>query len=377
MMRNLGLSLLLFSAGLVATVCVLAERNAAAEEMPTKVRVGLVKSLFHDVPEPVVQIVMRPFKAFLEAQTGATGEIVVTADSAILAQQLKDDQVQIAVFHGFEFAWAKQKNPQLKALVLAVNQTPTQRAVLVVRKDCKAECCGDLKGQTLAYCQMNREHCKLFLENRCIKCGTAPDKFYAEVTSPADCEDALDSVVDGTAQATVVDGGARGVQDQQAGPCQAAQSASAIGSISGWRDCVQSRGRQPGCRRTLQTGFAGCQSDWRRARNCLRCAGSRASKHCRLTMSRCSSILQRRIRPRRPSERLATIGLCHFWRAGSVSDRRSSNLRSLTLPARQMCIQPAHLYVNKNTPSTAVVRKARLRNSLSINPLLNCSLIRN
>jgi ABC-type phosphate/phosphonate transport system substrate-binding protein len=186
----------------------LATKTEAGDDAPKKVRVGLVKSLFHDAPEPVVMIVMRPFKTFLEAQTGATGELVLSPDAETLGQDLKDDKVQIGVFHGFEFAWAKQKTPQLKALVLAVNDNPLQHAVLVVRKDCKAEECCDLKGQTLAYPAMNREHCKLFLENRCVKSGCGAKKFYAEVTAPAGCEDALDDVFDGKAQATVIDAAA-------------------------------------------------------------------------------------------------------------------------------------------------------------------------
>ncbi len=206
MTRKLGWSLLLGVAALSATVFALSARVEAAEEAPKKVRVGLVKSLFHDAPDAVVQIVMRPFKTFFEAQTGSASEVVVSPDAETLGRHLNDDKVQIGVFHGYEFAWAKQKNPQLKALVLAVNETPIQHAHLVVRKDCKAEACCDLKGLTIAYPLINREHCKLFLNNRCVKPGTKPELFYAAVIGPADSEDALDSVVDGSAQAAVVDG---------------------------------------------------------------------------------------------------------------------------------------------------------------------------
>jgi ABC-type phosphate/phosphonate transport system substrate-binding protein len=207
MNQKLGMCVCL-CAGVVAAVLVtMPLRAKAGDDAPTKkVKVGLVKSLFKDMPEAVVQIVMRPFKAFLEAQTGSTGEIVLSGDAETLGQQLTDDKVQIGVFHGYEFAWAKQKNPQLKVIVLAVNENPVQHALLVVRKDCTAESCEDLKGQKLAVPRLTREHCKLFLENRCVKAGTAPDKFYGEVTAPLDSEDALDCVVDGTAQATVVDG---------------------------------------------------------------------------------------------------------------------------------------------------------------------------
>jgi ABC-type phosphate/phosphonate transport system substrate-binding protein len=207
MNQKLGMSVFLCVAMWISFLVVIPLRAKAGEEAAAKkVKVGLVKSLFKDAPEAVVQIVMRPFKAFLEAQTGSTGEIVLSGDAETLGQQLSDDKVQIGVFHGYEFAWAKQKNPQLKVIVLAVNENPIQHALLVVRKDCKAEDYCDLKGTTLAVPRLTREHCKLFLENRCVKSGTAPKEFYAEVTSPLDSEDALDCVVDGTSQATVVDG---------------------------------------------------------------------------------------------------------------------------------------------------------------------------
>jgi ABC-type phosphate/phosphonate transport system substrate-binding protein len=205
MMRKLSFILLLCAAGSSAILCTLPAPVEAGDDVPKKVRVGLVKTLFRDAPEPVVMIVMRPFKTFLEAQTGSSGEIVVSPDADTLGQSLKDDKVQIGVFHGYEFAWAKQKNPGLKALVLAVNVNTVQHAVLVVRQDCKAQDCCDLKGQVLAYPAMNREHCKMFLENRCVKSGTAPKNFYSEMTAPGNCEEALDWVVDGDAKATVID----------------------------------------------------------------------------------------------------------------------------------------------------------------------------
>jgi len=207
MNQKLAMCLFLSVAALAAFWVAMPLRAKEGGETPAKkVKVGLVKSLFKDAPEAVVQIVMRPFKAFLEAQTGSAGEIVLTCDAETLGQQLVDNKVQIGVFHGYEFAWAKQKNPQLQVIVLAVNENPIQHALLVVHKDCNAESYCDLKGQTLAFPRLTREHCKLFLENRCVKSGAAPDKFYAEVTAPLDSEDALDCVVDGTAQATIVDG---------------------------------------------------------------------------------------------------------------------------------------------------------------------------
>jgi ABC-type phosphate/phosphonate transport system substrate-binding protein len=168
-------------------------------------RIGLITSLFPDTPEGLIQVLMRPLKALLEAQTGLTGEVVPVKGAEALGQNLTEDKVQLAVFHGVEFGWARLKHPGLKPLVIAVNQHRRLHAHLVVRQDCKAECVADLKGKTLALPKLSREHCRLFLERRCVPPGTCPQKFFAQVTTPMDNEEALDSVVDGTAQAAVID----------------------------------------------------------------------------------------------------------------------------------------------------------------------------
>jgi ABC-type phosphate/phosphonate transport system substrate-binding protein len=178
---------------------------AGEDARPSTVRIGLVSSLFRDTPEPIVQIAMRPFKSILEAQTGVTGQIVAGGGAVELGGQLKDDQVQLAVFHGIEFAWARQKQPTLKPLLIAVNRYHDLHALLVVRKDGKAAGCDDLKGQAVALPRLSREHCHLFLERRCTPADSTPDKNFSKVTSPSTAEDALDDVVDDEVQAAVID----------------------------------------------------------------------------------------------------------------------------------------------------------------------------
>jgi ABC-type phosphate/phosphonate transport system substrate-binding protein len=177
-----------------------------AEEMKVStIRIGVIASLFRNTPEPLMQVMMRPFKALLEMQTGVTGQVVAGGDAEHLGQKLKEDQVQLGVFHGVEFAWARLKNPSLKPLILAVNGKRALHALLVVRKECKATTCADLKGKAVALPQLTREHCRLFLERRCVAPGQTPSQFFSQVTSPADTEDALDSVVNGQAQGAIVD----------------------------------------------------------------------------------------------------------------------------------------------------------------------------
>src|SRR5262249_11857952 len=122
-----------------------------------------------------------------------------------LAGRLKDDKVELGIFHGVEFAWARQKEPSLKALLVAVNQRRDARAELVVRKDAGYSGPEDLKGQAVALPRFSHEHCRLFLRRRCAPPDATPEKYFSQVTAPVTDEDALDDVVDGAVQAAVVD----------------------------------------------------------------------------------------------------------------------------------------------------------------------------
>jgi ABC-type phosphate/phosphonate transport system substrate-binding protein len=170
------------------------------------VRIGLIASLFSDVPEPTVMAMMQPLGALMEAHTGVSGELVSCGDAENLGQQLTEDKVQLGVFHGIEFAWARQKHPELRPLVIAVNQQHHLRAHLIVRANGKIANLGDLQGKALAFPHASREHSQLFLRRRCQEFKKEPANFFAKITNPANAEDALDDLVDGAVQACVIDG---------------------------------------------------------------------------------------------------------------------------------------------------------------------------
>jgi ABC-type phosphate/phosphonate transport system substrate-binding protein len=77
---------------------------------------------------------------------------------------------------------------------------------VVVRKDSLIAKAADLKGKKLALAHRTREHCRLFIERRCCPSGTETKGFFSQIIAPADQEEALDSVVNGNSEATVVDG---------------------------------------------------------------------------------------------------------------------------------------------------------------------------
>lgn len=202
MIRRLGLALPgLLLASLLFSV-------HATETTPARkpVRIGTISTLFRDVPDAIARAVTQPFAQFLEAQTGCVGEVVTIATADELGRQLSENQVQLAVFHGFEFAWAKQKYPELQPLVIAINQQRNLHACLVVRQDCAVSGFGDLHSKSLALPRGSREHSRLFLHRGCQACGRETVSHLARMTTPASIEEALEDVVDGSVQATVVDG---------------------------------------------------------------------------------------------------------------------------------------------------------------------------
>ncbi len=172
---------------------------------PEAVRIGMVDSLFREVPKPMLSIVMQPFAMLMQQQTGLTGQIIADGEYTNLSQDLATDKVQLGVFHGVEFAWARLLHPDLKPLMIAVVQQPHLRAFLIVRSDNEAHSLADLKDADLALSRGTREHCRLFLDKYCRKEGHEPKQFFGKITCPSNPEDALDKVFEEEVQATVVD----------------------------------------------------------------------------------------------------------------------------------------------------------------------------
>jgi ABC-type phosphate/phosphonate transport system substrate-binding protein len=166
----------------------------------------MLSSLFHDIPKPLVNMMLKPFQTLMEAQTGLHGQVTATEEAEALGRQLMEGEVHLGVFHGIEFAWAKQKYPEIQPLVVAMSEPRQQRACLVVREDSQAANLAELQGKSLALPCQSRLHCRMVIERRCQCCGLTMNAFFSQVTTPGNQEDALDDLVDGEVQATVVDG---------------------------------------------------------------------------------------------------------------------------------------------------------------------------
>lgn len=205
MRRWIALAVGLLVGLLAPLVAASAAREAETQPAAPAMRIGVINSLAPGVPTGLLAMAMKPFRTYMEDQTGSSGEIVRGGDALELATALKDEKVQIGIFHGHEFAWAKQKHGDLEPIVVCMNHMRSVRAVLVVGAKCKAEKCADLESKDVSLPKDGRDHCRLFFEQRCVKAGVEPTKFFARIARPAETDDALDDVAAGKVAAAVVD----------------------------------------------------------------------------------------------------------------------------------------------------------------------------
>lgn len=170
------------------------------------VKVGIPKSAFRDVPPALLSLAGEPFRALMKSQTGFDGEVILDADALNIARQLNDGRLQLGVFLGHEFAWAKDKYPALEPLVCTVPRPRAVQAFLLVRWDCKAMSLADLKGTKLALAKTSRDHARLFLERK--KTEDMADGGFCSTEKADTVHDAIYKVIEGEADVTVADGAA-------------------------------------------------------------------------------------------------------------------------------------------------------------------------
>ena len=178
-----------------------------AVEPGQPIKIGMVQSFFLDVSKPIIDWLPTPFAQLMKDHTGLEGKLVIGGDYHHVAKMLVEKKVDLGVFHGFEFAWAQSKFPELRPVMIAIYKHHGLRANLVVRDDCPAKSLQELKGKDLALPLNSKGHCRLFLDRSCETCGGgSPKAFFHDVTRSANVRAALDDVVSGTVHAAIVDG---------------------------------------------------------------------------------------------------------------------------------------------------------------------------
>jgi len=173
----------------------------AAAQPPKVLHLGVLSGMFRDIPPPLIHAAAVPFRDLLKRQTGLDGEVEVVADHEEQAARLQAKKLHIGVFHGFEWAWVKDRHPDLIPLAVSVPARKFQ-AALVVKADSKARVPADLKGN-VAVPLGTKAHCYLFVERlaETLPAGTCVATHMPK-NGP---EEVIDLILDGKEQAAVMD----------------------------------------------------------------------------------------------------------------------------------------------------------------------------
>ncbi len=176
--------------------------KADAQPQPPALKLGILSGMFGDLPPAVVQAAATPFRELLKRQTGITGEIEVVDGCDALARQLDQKSIHFGVFHGFEWAWVKDRFPTLQPLVVTVPPQSPQ-ACLVVHVDSAAKKPDDLQGDCVAVPYGTKAHCRLYIERlqQDLPAGRCCPKKVREWGT----DQALDAVVNKKCDAVLVD----------------------------------------------------------------------------------------------------------------------------------------------------------------------------
>lgn len=192
-------------AGLVVLLAVEIPKSGAQppKDVPLpEVKIGFPKILFNDVPDSLIQTAAQPFKEMIQKTAKLRGSLVIADDYRMLAKQLKEKQIDIAVFHGFEFAWVEKTDPNLIPLVVTAPNCGKVQACIVVNVDSKVRGPHDIKG-ICAIPKGSKAHCGMFLDR--IREGLPEDRCCPKKFADRTPEEVLDDVASGKNESALVD----------------------------------------------------------------------------------------------------------------------------------------------------------------------------
>jgi ABC-type phosphate/phosphonate transport system substrate-binding protein len=192
---------LILAVGAIPRVEALDPPNPLLKKIPD-VKIGLPKPMFKDIPDAMVQIGATPLTQMIQKLASVNGLVELFPDYRALAASLKDGKIDVAIFHGFEYAWVKD-TPGMVPLVVTVPNCGKVQAILVVNVKSKVTEPKELKGACILVPKCSKAHCDMFLDRiRCeLPAGDCCPAKRADLTP----DEALCAVARDESEAALVD----------------------------------------------------------------------------------------------------------------------------------------------------------------------------
>lgn len=168
-----------------------------------ELKIGMLSGMFRDQQPKVIEALSKPFRDLMTRHTGFNGDVEVVDDPHTLTDRLKQNKVQLGVYHGFEFAWAQQRCDDLVPLIVTCPPGGCVQGMVVVPADCPAKSLADLKECEVLIPRGAKAHTLVFLD----KLRDGFDDADAKPTAKTDQtpDDVLTLVATGKAKAALVD----------------------------------------------------------------------------------------------------------------------------------------------------------------------------
>jgi ABC-type phosphate/phosphonate transport system substrate-binding protein len=168
-------------------------------------RIGASGTLTGNADDPKEKAGLKTLRRFIKDETGMDSDIIGQLNWQTLADKMAKGELHLAFLQGYEFAWAQEKYADLKALTIAVNLDRYPVACVLTRRDNPAKDFAGLRKQSLTLPTTSLGFLRLFVERQSEAAGKKAAEYFSKITTPDNVEDAIDDVVDGKVQATVVD----------------------------------------------------------------------------------------------------------------------------------------------------------------------------
>ena len=203
MIRHSVVLLLVLS---IAALLTLPDTPIFGQPAKLLLRVGATGTLTGKGDSPEEEAGVELMRAFLKEETGLNNAVAKEKDWQTLLAMLVKGQVHVVVFQGYEYAWAQERYPDLKPMALAINHFYYPTAHVLVRRDNAAKDFAGLVGQSVVLPAVNQEFVRLYIDRHCAAAGKPTESFFSKITVPDNAEDALDELIEGTAQVAIVEG---------------------------------------------------------------------------------------------------------------------------------------------------------------------------
>jgi ABC-type phosphate/phosphonate transport system substrate-binding protein len=173
-----------------------------AQEKPKVLHIGTTGNLSSGTSRSKEKAALKTLRSFIKEETGLDNKIMSQKDWQELSEKMAAGKLQMGVFSGDEFAWARDKFPKLQPLALGINVDRYPVVFVVTGRDSEVKSVAALRGKTIGMPAAGPHFLRTFLRH---ETGKKPEAFFSKIKQEDNVEDILDDVVDGKVQAAAVD----------------------------------------------------------------------------------------------------------------------------------------------------------------------------